>query len=70
MMNARGYKRVMLSNDIANVRNAISKVEPSERMQVIAEALMDLRDGEVEYQSCGCYEWDITMDYRNAEERK
>lgn len=69
-MNARGYKRVMLSNDIANVRNAISKVEPSERMQVIAEALMDLRDGEVEYQSCGCYEWDITMDYRNAEERK
>ena len=53
MMNARGYKRVMLSNDIANVRSAISKVEPSEMMQVIAEALMDLRDGEVEYQSCG-----------------
>lgn len=70
MKNARGFKRVMLSADIAMVRSLLSNIEPSDRLQVIAEALMDLREGEIEYQSCGCFEWDITMDYRNAEERK
>lgn len=41
-------------------------------MTVIAEALMDLNpcgDKAITIASCGCYEWDITMDYRNAEER-
>lgn len=70
MNNTRMLLRMKSNIDIQQVREAIRLVEPSERMLVIAEALMDLRDGEVEYQSCGCYDWDITMDYRNAEDRK
>ena len=70
MNNTRMLLRMKSNIDIQQVREAIRLVEPSERMLVIAEALMDLRDGDVDYQSCGCYDWDITMDYRNAEERK
>lgn len=70
MNNTRMSLRMKSNFDIQQVREAIRCVEPSERMLVIAEALMDLRDADTEYQSCGCYEWDITMDYRNAEERK
>ncbi|XWJ93546.1 hypothetical protein ACRARH_07835 [Phytobacter ursingii] len=38
----------------------------------MAEALYDLNptgDTEVFHASCGCYEWDISIDYRNADVR-
>lgn len=56
--------------DIKTLGAYISKINPEDRLLVIAEVLMDLQDDEVNYQSCGCYDFDITMDYRNAEERK
>lgn len=67
--NTRMRTRLGLNVEIQQIRNALSLVNPSDRLHVIAEALMDLREGEINYQSCGCYDWDIMMDYRNAEER-
>lgn len=68
--NTRMRSRLGLNVEIQEIRNALSLVNPSDRLHVIAEALMDLREGEIEYQSCGCYDWDIMMDYRNVKERK
>lgn len=68
--NTRMRSRLGLNVEIQEIRNALSLVNPSDRLHVIAEALMDLREGEIEYQSCGCYDWDIIMDYRNVKERK
>lgn len=73
MNNLRMAVRMKLNEDIQRVRESLKEVSASDRMTVIAEALMDLNpcgDKAITQASCGCYEWDITMDYRNAEERK
>lgn len=73
MNNLRMMVRMKLDEDIQKVREALRSAEPSDRMTIIAEALMDLNphgDEAAIRASCGCYDWDISMDYRNAEERK
>ena len=73
MNDLRMMVRMKLNRDIQGVREALRGVSASDRMAVIAEALMDLNpsgDDGILHQSCGCYDWDIAMDYRNAEERK
>jgi len=69
-MNARDFTKIELQYDIDRVVEVLKTVDKSDVLQVVAEALLVVKDHEVEYQSCGCFEWDITMDYRNAEERK
>lgn len=72
MNNLRMMVRMKLNEDIQRVRESLREVNEYDRMTVIAEALMDLNqcgDDAMRCSSCGCFEWDITMDYRNAEER-
>lgn len=72
MNDLRMIIRMKLNEDIQRVRESLREVNESDRMTVIAEALMDLNpcgDDAITLSSCGCFEWDITMDYRNAEER-
>lgn len=73
MNNLRMMVRMKLNSDIQKVRESLLGVSSSDRMTVIAEALMDLNpsgDDAIHRSSCGCYDWDITMDYRNAGDRK
>lgn len=57
---------------ISSIRSALSKVPADNRLHVIAEALYDMNPvgvDEVLRASCGCHEWDISMDYRSADVR-
>lgn len=61
-----------IESHIANLRKTLSAIPANERLHVIAEALFDLNpvgDEAVLQASCGCYDWDISMDYRNADIR-
>jgi hypothetical protein len=69
-MNARDFTKIELQYDIDRVVEVLKTVDKSDVLQVVAEALLVVKEPEVEYQSCVCFDWDITMDYRNAEERK
>ena len=73
MNHLRMMVRMKLSEDIQKVREALRSAKPSDRLTIIAEALMDLNphgEDAITRASCGSYDWDISMDYRNAEERK
>lgn len=70
-MSRHDFRRPIESH-ISSVRQALSAIPADKRLHVIAEALYDLNptgDSEVHHASCGCYEWDISMDYRNADVR-
>lgn len=67
---SRHIHRINISEEIRDVRRALQGVQASDRLHVIAEALMDLNLEGAEYQSCGCGDWDITMDYRKEGDRK
>lgn len=61
-----------IAEHISSIRQALSKVPADKRLHVIAEALYDMNPtgaDEVLRASCGCYEWDISIDYRNADFR-
>lgn len=61
-----------IADHISNIRSELAKVPANERLHVIAEALYDMNPtgaDEVLRASCGCYEWDISMDYRSADVR-
>lgn len=68
-MNARSVKSVQLSEQISHLARELEKIPEGDRLFVIAEAMMQIKDGERSYESCGCFEWDIIIDYRDAEER-
>lgn len=66
--------RMFIIAEINKVRDVLSELPEHDRLQVIAEALCDLNDrkpkGErITQASCGCYEWDISIDYRPHPER-
>lgn len=64
--------RRSITEHISNIRSELAKVPAEKRLHVIAEALYDMNPtgvDEVLRASCGCYEWDISMDYRNADVR-
>lgn len=69
-MNARDLTKIELQYDIDRLVYVLKSVDKSDLMNVVAEALLVVKEPEVNYQSCGCFDWDITMDYRNAEDRK
>jgi len=69
-MNAREFTKIELQYEIDRIVEVLNSVDKSDVLQVVAEALLVVKEPEVEYQSCGCFDWDITMDYRNAEDRK
>ena len=61
-----------IAEHISNIRSELAKVPAENRLHVIAEVLYDMNPAgadEVLIASCGCYEWDISMDYRNADAR-
>ncbi|EIW9276637.1 hypothetical protein AWB12_07965 [Klebsiella pneumoniae] len=61
-----------IAEHISSIRSALSKVPADERLHVIAEALYEMNPtgaNEILQASCGCYEWDISIDYRNADVR-
>ncbi len=61
-----------IAEHISSIRSALSKVPADKRLHVIAEALYDMNPtgaDEALRASCGCYEWDISMDYRSADVR-
>lgn len=69
---SRHLFRRPIAEHISNIRSELEKVPANERLHVIAEALYDMNptgDDEVLRASCGCYEWDISMDYRSADVR-
>ncbi|WP_432264888.1 hypothetical protein [Enterobacter roggenkampii] len=69
---SRADFRRPISNHINSLRQVLSAIPADKRLHVIAEALYDLNptgEEEVSRASCGCYEWDISMDYRNADVR-
>lgn len=69
---SRSDFRRPIAGHVAAIRQALSMIPAEKRLHVIAEALYDLNPTgkeEVSRASCGCYEWDISMDYRNADSR-
>ena len=71
---SRHFHRVFILNDIQRVRDLLRPMPESDRLHVIAEALCDLNDVKPEAErthraSCGCYDWDISIDYRPHHER-
>lgn len=66
---SRHHFRREIEKEISEVRAVLEKVPANKRLHTIAEALMDLNHGNITRSSCGCFEWDLSMDYRNAEER-
>lgn len=51
----------------------LSYLHPSDRIEIVGQALYNMnkyndKNG-TEYHSCGNGEWDLTMDYREAEKR-
>ncbi len=68
----RHYFRRPIAEHISNIRSELAKVPAEKRLHVIAEALYDMNPtgaDEILQASCGCYEWDISIDYRNADVR-
>lgn len=64
--------RQHIREDISKVYDVLYDIKPSDRLHVIAEALMDLNPhgkDRILQSSCGCYDWDISMDYRPHDER-
>lgn len=68
-MNARGVKSIQLNEQISHLACELDKIPEGDRLFVIAEAMRQIKDSEHSYESCGCFEWDIIIDYRDAEER-
>jgi len=69
---SRNDFRRPIAEHISSIRSALSKVPADERLHVIAEALYEMNPtgaDEILQASCGCYEWDISIDYRNADVR-
>lgn len=71
---SRTTHRIFILDHIVKIRDELAKIPKGDRLQVIAEALCDLNDYKpkeerTEYASCGCYGWDIAMDYRPHHER-
>ncbi|MDV5486548.1 hypothetical protein QM155_04915 [Enterobacter hormaechei] len=57
---------------VSKLRELLDGIPANKRLHVIAEALCDLNpsgDEAVLQASCGCYDWDINIDYRNADIR-
>lgn len=69
-MNARHFRRSELKPEIVKVRQALSGIPADDLLFIVAEALVDLNRDGVEFQSIGCADWDLTMDYRPIERRK
>ncbi len=64
--------RLPIAEHISKVRSVLSTVPADKRLHVIAEALYDMNPtgaDEVFQASCGCYEWDISIDFRSADVR-
>lgn len=69
---SRHYFRRPIAEHISNIRSELAKVPAEKRLHAIAEALYDMNPtgaDEVLRASFGCYEWDISMDYRSADVR-
>lgn len=71
---SRSFFRIFIHKEIADVREVLESIPDNKRLQVIAEALCDLNDRKpkaerTQRSSCGCYDWDVTMDYRPHNER-
>lgn len=61
-----------IEGHVSALRAALSSIPPNKRLHVIAEALCDLNptgDDEVLQASCGCFDWNISIDYRSADVR-
>ncbi|HBR4098693.1 TPA: hypothetical protein L9U11_001995 [Klebsiella pneumoniae] len=70
-MSRHDFRR-LIAEHISSIRSALSKVPADERLHVIAEALYEMNPAgadEIIQASYGCYEWDISIDYRNADVR-
>lgn len=71
---SRQHMRMRVLQDIIKIRDALSDVPEENRLEVIAEALTALNDYRPKEErhlqsSCGCYDWDVSIDYRPHHER-
>ncbi|QXV76550.1 hypothetical protein bas12_0068 [Escherichia phage BrunoManser] len=63
--------------DIAGKADAVEAllcdIHPSDRIEIIARAMYSMNKyhdgGTTEMHTCGCHDWDLTMDYREVGKR-
>ena len=62
-----------IGSKAVTLEGLLSYIHPSDRIEIIAKAMYSMNkyhdDGTTEMHSCGCKEWDLTMDYREAGRR-
>lgn len=62
-MNTRTAEQIRLHEEVSELANALSRIERDDRLQAFAEAMDMIRGRNVTYESCGCSDWSITLDY-------
>lgn len=58
-----------INEKACDLASKLNGVEPFDRLLIIGEALDMIKSADDEYHSCGCKNWNITVDYREAGKR-
>lgn len=62
-----------IDSKAVTLEGLLSHIHPSDRIEIIAKAMYSINKyhdgGTTEMHTCGCKEWDLTMDYREVGKR-
>lgn len=70
MANLIAREQMRLHAEIAIMETALRSIPESDRLFVMAQAMKNVTSTDTTYTSAGCYDWDITLDFRPVGERK
>lgn len=69
MANLIAIEQMRLHDEIAIMETLLRDIPESDRLFVLAQAMKNVTSSDITYTSQGCYEWDITLDFRPVGDR-